>query len=590
MENTPQPNYDLKSTTIVTISMLNAAESSSESPNQNSQAVVSATTSKQQLVKERDSNANQIKHLKAAAENYKFLLAEKEKTISDLGIGIHLLKQSFRPLDDKIQVAKQSIREKRTGELKMLLQKIKSSVEWEQKFNEAIADYNQKIARKNTGLLVQRKKMSDECDVLQRRYHNEVENTKASLKELNKVYKQALADHAKISEERKFQLEKTDLLKQEFNLMHDQLEKIAVERRQLTKQSKELDARWLQLDELIKQERESPALLKTEDNKRNLKLRAKQIADATTLRIQKQQSLVEQKTKLKSLAQERDSLADERKSLEKLFAEKMLELEMTAAEITRTQTELENTKKRTEEMEQEMRQKLDELRRKSESYGAELIREMEGVRRDSVFFADQMERKKHAEKKQRERTKEELRQELQSLDQMMEVLQQGHQLEMDTKQRHFARVERDLEVFGEGEKEGNEYEIKLIKSNIEKLGVKRNAAQVEFEERQAKLKEDIEWLRRKMDHVKKAAQASQAIEDNNRRVEVTRDLVRNMERQINAKKAKYMQMHKEAYDLKNDMEQKGLESEFDPEAMMISQPIDISDSPVVQSPDAQVKF
>jgi hypothetical protein len=543
---------------------------------------------KNQLVTERDSNAIQIKHMKAAAENFKFLLAEKEKTLTNLNFGIQLVKQSFRPMDEKIQVTRNRVREKRAGELDLLRQKVKDSEEHEKYFSEAISDYKSNIEGKNASLLAHRKSMAAECDSLERCLHSELDNTQASLKVLNKSHKQALTDYVKLSDEKKFQLEKMEMLKQEFLLMRGQFEKVAVERRALNKQSKELEARTLQLDELVKQERESPALLKIEDNKRNLKLRAKQISDATTLCAQKKNTMATQKTKLKNLAQERDLLAEERKAMEKLFGKKMDELDVIAAEIVSTQAELENTRKRTEEFEKEMNKKLEELRRKSESYGAELKREMEGVRRDSIHFTNQMDKKKRAEKLQTEHSKEELLQEMQSLNEMMEVLKQGHKLEMDTKQRYFARVERDLEVFGEGEKEGNEYEIKLIKSNIEKLGVKRNAAQVEFEEQQSKLKDDIEWLRRKMDSINVAADASKAISENMRRVEVTRDLVRTMERQINDKKTKYMEMHREAYDLKNDMEQNGLPSEFDPKALMISQPIEIPASPIVESSDGQV--
>jgi DNA repair exonuclease SbcCD ATPase subunit len=583
MEDAPKQNFGMKSTTTVTISMPNADETtaadSTISEEIHQPPIVSESTVKHQLVKERDSNALQIKHLKAAAENFKLLLGEKEKTITELTVGIQLLKQSFRPLDDKIQTTRTSVREKRAGELDLLRQKVKDADEWEKKFNQSISDYKANIDRQNARLLAQRKKMTKDCDDLERLYESEVENTKASLKELNKVHKQALAEHAKLNEARKFQLEKMDLMKQEMLQMRDHLEKLIAERSNLGKQTRELDARVLELEELAKMERESPALLKIEDNKRNLAMRCKQVSDATTLRNQKKQTLTVQKTKLTNVLQERDLLVEERKAMEKLFADQMKKQEAISAEIISAQAQLDESKKRLEQFESEMNEKINDIRRKSESYSNELRREMEGVRRESVHFAHKVQEKQRAEQERLEQNKEELRQELQSLDQMMEVLKQGHQLEMDSKLRHYKRKELDLEVFGKGEKEGNEFEINHVKGKIEKLGVQRNTLQAEFEEQQAASKEEIEWLRRRLAVVKSAADASKAISENKQREEVTRDLVRNMEREINAKKEQYFQMHKDAYDLKND-----LAIEFDPEATMNL------DSPLVQSPDGQVKF
>jgi chromosome segregation ATPase len=438
MENNPQQNFGLTSNTSVTISM----------PNAESRPKANESKTKNQLVKEMDSNANQIKHLKSAAENYKFLLSEKEKTIGDLNVGIQLLKQSFRPLDDKIQTTRNGAQEKRAGELDMLHQKIKESEEWEKNFNGYISEYKLKIDGKNALLSTHRKNMAAECSALERRYHSEVENTKASLTQLDKVYMQVLAEHAKLSDEKKFQLEKMKVLKQEFNQMRDQLENNAAERTALGKQAKELDARILQLDEQARQERESPTLLKIEDNKRNLALRMKQISDAKSLRQQKNQTLAAQKTKLQITEEERDVLVVERKSLEKTLDEKMQELECVAAEIASKQAHLENTRERTEEFERQMYEKLDEARRKSECYSANLIREMEGRRKESVFFVAKQDARKRAEKIEMERTKEELRDEMQSLEQMMEVLRRGHQLEMEGKQRHYERLERDLQVSG----------------------------------------------------------------------------------------------------------------------------------------------
>lgn len=589
MENAAKPNFGLKSNTTVTISMPNA-ETTAESTSDEHLQIVSESTQKHQLVRDMDSNTRQIKHMKAAADNFKLLLAEKEKTLNDLQVSIQLLKQSFRPLEDKTQTTRKSVHEKRAGELDLLRQKITEAVEWEKNFNVAISDYKGKIDGKNATLKSQRKNMLAECDALERLYESEVEDTKASLKELNKVHKQSLADHVKLSDERKFQVDRLESLKQEMIQMRDQFEKIAAEKTVLKKQSQELDARVIEIEALAKLERESPALLKIEDNKRNLAMRTKQISEASTLRNQKKQTLATLKTKLTTIVQERDMLAEERQLLEKAFDDQMNEYNKIAAEIVSTQEELDHTRKRTEEFESQMYQKLNEARRQSESYSAELMREMEGVRRQSVNFSDQVQEKQRAEQDQIDQSKEQLREELQSLNEMMEVLKKGHQLEMESKQRHYERVERDLEVFGKGEKADNEFETKLIKGNIEKLGVKRNAAQAEFEELQAELKEEIEWLSRKLATVKTAADASKAIAENKQRLEVTKNLVRAMEREINAKKAKYIEMHKNAYDLKNGMTRKGLTSDFDPEAMMISQPFDITNSPIVQSPDGQVIF
>jgi hypothetical protein len=133
MEDAPKQNFGLKSTTTVMILMPNADETtaadSTISEEIRQPPIVSESTMKHQLVKERDSNALQIKHLKAAAENFNLLLGEKEKTITELTGGIQHFKQSFRPLDDKIQTTRSSVREKRAGELDLLRQKVKDADE-----------------------------------------------------------------------------------------------------------------------------------------------------------------------------------------------------------------------------------------------------------------------------------------------------------------------------------------------------------------------------------------------------------------------------------------------------------------------------
>lgn len=318
-----EQNHGFKRSTTVIISTPNADLISKKILH----PIVSESNLKPQLVRARDSNtsANQIKHIKAAAEDFKLMLAEKEEILTEMKVGIQYLKRGLRLLDDTIQSASGQVQEKRSDGLDLLRQEIKRAEEREESFNVYIVE-----GKRTIGILAN---MLADCESKARkenalkRHYDILANRNSTLNNLNKEQKQAIAEHGKLCVKKKFQLDEMERRKKEFFNLRIQFEKITGQGTTLKRQSKKLDARLLlELEELAKQVKKIPAGPKIEDSKRTVVLRSKQILETPAMRTQKKQPLDKPKPKLMNMVQECDKISVEVKVPEKSFKGQPIEI------------------------------------------------------------------------------------------------------------------------------------------------------------------------------------------------------------------------------------------------------------------------
>jgi len=147
---------------------------------------------------------------------------------------------------------------------------------------------------------------------------------------------------------------------------------------------------------------------------------------------------------------------------------------------------------------------------------------------------------------------------VQAAGQMLDTLRQGHQLEMATTQRYYARVEKELEIFGSGEKEGLEFEIQLVQENAQKLGVQASRELSQFEQTLKEQQLEIEREKLNLAVAKKIAAAQRTMQADGEKATRVRESVRTLDKQLRQKREQHHLLLKQEFDLRKQLEKAGV--------------------------------